>query len=454
MSTDSPKQNLSAAYELLKQWMDIGEADSFEELGPATVYKTSVVLWLMLFQRLNLKASLVDAVLHFVETAPDELKTNKRLREGSLSTKSSSYSDARHRLSLKAALWFEERVSASIVNSTTPSFNDMRVFLIDGTTFTLAPATELQKQYPPASNQHGQGVWPIAYVVLAHELSSGAALPPEIGAMYGPHAVSETRLAQNLMTRLPPNSIVMADAGYGIYSTAHHANQNGHKFILRLKKDRFNRIRKTAELVSSTTTSKSYRVQWTPSPKERITNPDLSPDCVVSAMLHELKIGEESLYIVEDIGATTKQLRDLYWKRNDIEVDIRNIKLVIGTEEIRAQSKEMFLKEFALSMVAYNLTTQMRREAAKIGECEPRELSFTGVWSVYRHMLQGIELSDPNQWNERLNRALRYASQQKLPKRPGRSYPREAYPRRPKTTHFQKRKKPDKPGESEESETK
>ena len=454
MSTDSSKQNLSAAYELLKQWMDIGEADSFEELGPATVYKTSVVLWLMLFQRLNLKASLVDAVLHFVETAPDELKTNKRLREGSLSTKSSSYSDARHRLSLKAALWFEERVSASIVNSTTPSFNDMRVFLIDGTTFTLAPATELQKQYPPASNQHGQGVWPIAYVVLAHELSSGAALPPEIGAMYGPHAVSETRLAQNLMTRLPPNSIVMADAGYGIYSTAHHANQNGHKFILRLKKDRFNRIRKTAELVSSTTTSKSYRVQWTPSPKERITNPDLSPDCVVSAMLHELKIGEESLYIVEDIGATTKQLRDLYWKRNDIEVDIRNIKLVIGTEEIRAQSKEMFLKEFALSMVAYNLTTQMRREAAKIGECEPRELSFTGVWSVYRHMLQGIELSDPNQWNERLNRALRYASQQKLPKRPGRSYPREAYPRRPKTTHFQKRKKPDKPGESEESETK
>jgi len=454
MANDSSKQNLSAAYELLKQWTDIGEADSFEELGPAAVYKTSVVLWLMLFQRLNPKSSLVDAVLHFVETAPDELKTNKRLREGSLSTKSGSYSDARHRLSLKAALWFEERVSSSIVNSTAPSFNGMRVFLIDGTTFTLAPVAELQKQYPPASNQHGQGVWPIAYVVLAHELSSGAALPPEIGAMYGPDAVSETRLAQSLMMRLPPSSIVMADAGYGIYSTAHHAHRNGHKFVLRLKKDRFNRIRKTAELVSSTANSKSYRVKWTPSPKERATNPELPLDCVLPAMIHELKIGEGSLYIVEDVGASTKQLRDLYWQRNDIEVDIRNIKLVIGTEEIRAQSKEMFLKEFALSMVAYNLTTQLRREAAKIGKCEPRELSFTGVWSVYRHMLQGIEVSDPNQWPERLDRALRYASQQKLPKRPGRSYPREAYARRPKTTHFQKRKKPDKSNESEDSETK
>jgi hypothetical protein len=372
MATDSTNQNLSAAYELLKQWTDIGEADSFEELGPAAVYKTSVVLWLMLFQRLNPKASLRDAVLHFVETAPDELKTNKRIREGSLSTKSSTFSDARHRLSLKAALWFEERVSMSIINSTTPSFNDQRVFLIDGTTFTLAPVTELQEKYPPASNQHGRGVWPIAYVVLAHELSSGAAVPPEIGAMYGPDAISETRLAQTVMKRLPPRSIIMADAGFGIFSTAYHSRQNGHNFVLRLKKDRFNRIRKGAELVSSTDSSKSYRVFWAPSPKERVTNPDLPLDCAISCMIHELKIGEESLYIAEDIEASPKQLRGLYWHRNDIEIDIRNIKLVIGTEELRAQSNEMFLKEFAMSMVAYNLTTQLRREAAKVGQCEPR----------------------------------------------------------------------------------
>ncbi len=450
MDTDTRAQSLGAAYELLKQWTDIGEADAFEELGPAAVYKTSVVLWLMLFQRLNPKSSLCDAVLHFVETAPAELKTNKRLREGSLSTKSGSYSDARHRLSLKTARWFEQRVSASIVNSTTPSFNDQRVFLIDGTTFTLAPVDELQQQYPPASNQYGQGVWPIAYVVVAHELSSGAALPPEIGAMYGPEAVSETRLAQALMTRLPPHSIVMADAGFGIFSTAYHAQLNEHNFVLRLQKDRFNRIRKSAELISSSATAKSYRVQWTPSVKERATNPQLPQDCVISAMIHELKIGEESLYIAEDLGASPKQLRELYWQRNDVEVDIRNIKLVIGTEEIRAKSTEMFLKEFALSMVAYNLTTQLRRQAAALGKCEPRELSFTGVWSVYRHMLQGIELIDPSGWPARLDRALRYASQKKLPKRPGRSYPREAYGRRPKTTHFQKRKKPTNTDESAE----
>ena len=39
----------NSAFELLKEWMDIEEADDFQPLGNAAVYKTSVVLWLMLF---------------------------------------------------------------------------------------------------------------------------------------------------------------------------------------------------------------------------------------------------------------------------------------------------------------------------------------------------------------------------------------------------------------------
>jgi hypothetical protein len=444
MSAESPTQNLSAAYELLKQWTDIGHADVLDELGPAAIYKSSVVLWMMLFQRLNPEASLRDAVLHFIETAPEELKTNKRLREGRLATGSSSYSDARHRINLETVKWFEQQVSSSIINSTAPSFNNQRVFLIDGTTFSLAPVAELQKCYPPASNQYGEGVWPIAYVVVAHELSSGASVPPEVGAMYGKHAVSETYLARALMKKLPPNSIIMADAGYGIYSVAHHAKECGHDFVLRMTKERFNRVKKSAQLINSTDTSKTYEVQWKPSPKERASNPELPADCWIAGRLHDLLIGEEHIYIVESVCVTAQQVGGLYWQRNDVEVDIRNIKVVIDTEHMQAKSQEMFLKEFSISMVAYNLTTQLRRQAAELAHLDPRDLSFTGVWSVYRHMLQGIEVRNVSEWHDRFDRAIKYASQQKLPKRPGRSYTRESYARRPKSSHFKKRKKPEK----------
>ena len=108
---------------------------------------------------------------------------NRRLREGTLSTGNSSYCDARKRLSSDVVDWFLNRLSDSIIATTQPSFNAQRVFLIDGTTLPGFPSPELQAAFPPASNQHGTGVWPVVILVAAHELSSGVALPPEVGAM-------------------------------------------------------------------------------------------------------------------------------------------------------------------------------------------------------------------------------------------------------------------------------
>lgn len=426
MSDRPAIDDLCPAYQLLKEATDISHADTLEELVPAAIYKTSVALWLLLFQRLNPNASLRDAVLQFVKTAPGERKTDRRLREGGLSSGSSSSSSARHRINLETVRWFEQNVSSSIVNSVAPSFNGQRLFLIDGATFTLAPVPQLKKHYPPASSKHGDGALPVAYVLTAHELSSGAAVPPEIGAMHGPSAVSETHLARSLIQRLPANAVVMADTGYGIYSVAHHAHQCDQRFVLRLTKPRFNSIKKNAELVSSNATHKTYQVQWTPAAKELAHTPEIPADGSITARLHELKIGNDELFIIENIVATPTQIMELHSMRNDAEVDIRNLKLVLGTEDMPSKSQAMFLKQFSISMVAYNLTTQLRRQAAALAKCGPRELSFTGVWSVYRHMLQGIEVRDPSEWHAGLEQAIKYAAQQKLPRRPGRSHPQKA----------------------------
>jgi hypothetical protein len=61
----------SAALGLLKQWIDVEESDSIQPLGNAAVYKTSVVFWLMLFQRLNPDSSLKRAVEYFFAIAPN-----------------------------------------------------------------------------------------------------------------------------------------------------------------------------------------------------------------------------------------------------------------------------------------------------------------------------------------------------------------------------------------------
>lgn len=64
-----------------------------------------------------------------------------------------------------------------------------------------------------------------------------------------------------------------------------------------------------------------------------------------------------------------------------MEVDIRNIKLAIDTEHMQAKSQKMFIKDFSISMVENDPITQLPRQAAQLASLDPRDTSFTGVWS-------------------------------------------------------------------------
>ncbi len=430
------------AFEQIQELVDLSQADALHPTRSNAVYTTSVVLWMLVYQRMNPDASLEAAVKKLLEAKPELLPENKRISDGTLSFNTGAYSRARSRLPCSAAEWFAREVSQSMIEASPASFQNRRVFMIDGTTITLAPEAELQEQYPPASNQYGEGVWPVALLVVAHELSSGAALVPEVGAMYGPEAVSETALINNCLTQMPPDSIVMADAGYGIFSVAHKVQQADLSFLFRMSKQRFDRLRKTATLVDEGVNWKTWSCQWQPSPSERKKHPDLPADAMLSVQLHEFEMDEgKPLYLVTSLDESVEMLSDLYARRTDVEIDIRNIKVVLDTENIRARSVEMFHKELMTSMVAYNLVVQFRRQAAELVKLPPRRMSFKKTWTTFQIFLMSSMYTTAADWRARYRRALEIAMQDKLPNRPGRKYPREAYRRRPKSTHFKKREK-------------
>ena len=378
-----------------------------------------------------------------MNSAPDFCPNNKRIRNKTLSIGTGSYSDARQRLPLEVAEWFANEVSRSIISTTGPTWGERRVFFVDGTTITLAPEKELQKAFPPASNQYGEGVWPVALLLVAHELESGCALLPEIGPMYGPRAISEVELARTCLQRLPENSIVMGDANFGIFSMAYAAQQTGHPVLLRLTKSRFQSLRKKATLLSQGEDWEVCSLRWIPSARERKTNPHLPAEAALQVRLHTVKVHEKlTLWMVTTLPEDGWELASLYKQRNDLEIDIRNLKVVLDAEHIRARSEAMFRKELYTSIVSYNLMTQFRRQAAQLAQLPTRRLSFTSVWNTYREFLLKGWFTTPAQWRERYRTALHYAMRDVLPNRPGRSYERETYPKRPKSDQFKKRKKP------------
>lgn len=432
------EEELTSAIEMLQQLLPNDELDQLQPSGPAAVYTTLVTLWMLILQRLgggkSLKAVVKDVLSHNRDLLPD----NKRIREGTISENSGAYSEARKRLSLETVEFFANRVCNSLIESSPPWFDGRRAFIIDGTTITLAPTDELREAFPPATNQHGDTVWPVAMLLVAHELQSGCALLPEVGAMYGENNTSEARLANAIAKRIPRGSLVLADAGFGIFSVAWHTIDAGQNILFRLTKSRFKSMRRQATLVDETEHTAEYRLTWRPSAKDRKTHPELPADAVLEVRLHEVRVDGDTLYLVTTLPVPSEQAGEFYACRYDVEHDIRDIKVTLDTENIRAHSVEMFRKELFSSMVAYNLVIQFRRQAARLANVPPRRLSFTGVWNTFESYLLHKSPCAATEWQARFEAALKIAARDKLPNRPGRSYPRRAHPRRPKSTKFMK----------------
>ena len=443
-NVDDPKKQFAAANELLRHVIKSSEVskqfDPQLRTNSRMIYTKGVTLWMLILQRLGNSLSLEATVSHIITHDRDLLPDNKRVREGTLSENSSGYYNAKKNLPIESIHEFSSAVCDYLGRAGEPVFGSQRVFIIDGTTITLEPTPQLKRAFPPATNQYGESVWPVAMLMVANEMQSGCALLPQIDPMYGPKRSSEAEQARRIVRRLPENSVVMADSGFGIFSVGYHSTQAGHDILFRLTKSRFNALRKQGRLIEEGPFHKSYSLTWQPSAKDRKSSPNLPSEAAIEVAIHEVELDNGTfLYLVTTLEIDATSAAELYSRRYDVEFDIRDLKVTMDAENILAQSVVMVKKELMTSVVAYNLIAQFRRQAAKLARVQPRRLSFKGVWLSFRDHLLLKEPENLSDWQDLYAVALISAGKRKLPNRSKpRSYPRRAHPRRPKSTKFMK----------------
>ena len=159
----------------------------FSREGPLSAW---VVIWLMIFQRLDTLGTLSVAVR---ELLCGPTRQWVRWRSGEvgpeLSASTSAYSQARSRLPLEVAEKVSDMIFESLVEKPTvlPGLQQP-LFLLDGSTLLLAHSENLAAAYPPPRNQHGASHWSAVRVLVAHEVVSGLAMRPCWGPMSGPQA--------------------------------------------------------------------------------------------------------------------------------------------------------------------------------------------------------------------------------------------------------------------------
>src|SRR5450756_1309674 len=104
------------------------------------VYDLPLVMWLMMVQRWDAKATLSAAVQQVVETRPAALLgDHKRVREGKVGAHTGAYSDARHQMPAGAAGRGADRVFAELMQSPQEGLPawDRRVSVWDASSLAL-----------------------------------------------------------------------------------------------------------------------------------------------------------------------------------------------------------------------------------------------------------------------------------------------------------------------------
>ena len=397
------------------------------------IYSLVVVLWLMIWQRLQPRGTLSQAVRQLSQGAGRSLLSPcKRVRECRISAAPGGYCQSVKKLSKLVPQQVTRDIVAQLrqqIGEPWPGLSGA-AYLLDGSSLLLPHTRKLVRAYPPANNQHGVGHWPMMRMVVLHDVSTGLALYPRWGPMYGERATSEQALAAAAMENLPAGAVVVADRNFGVFSIAWEAGQRQHGVVVRLTEVRARKlfggpIREPGDWVVDWIASRWDQPQATAWPA--------GAKC--SGRLLAARVGRGKskhwLYLFTTLDVPTESVVALYGQRWNIETDLRALKRTVHLQHLSSRSADGLEKELLTAICAYNLVRAVMCLAARSAGISPRQLSFTQVLDVVNCAWPRLLAAQTKQEHDmEFERVLTWAAACKLPRRhKRRSFPRETWGR-------------------------
>lgn len=316
-------------------------------------------------------------------------------RADKTSISTSGYCQARNRLSTLAitnltkeiAIKNEQRVDLQWM------FRKKNIYLIDGTTITMADTNLNQKEYPHTKTQKEGLGFPTCRIVAIISLTTGSIIDANIGR-YSGKGTGEQALLRDMLHNLKRGDIILADAMFSTYSLLSYAIEYGIDIIF---VQNGARSRKT-DFTKGEILGEDDHILTIKKPKD---NPEWMNEDEVKKIPKELKIREMRVggkILITTMSCqkkyTPKIIKNLYKERWHIEVDFRNIKITLGLKEFKCKSPKMIRKEMWTSFFAYNIVRSLMLDSALYNKILPRTISFKNTLQLYLHSLENnIELN-------------------------------------------------------------
>lgn len=360
------------------------DGELFHSRSREGIFSPALTMWLMISQRTQSTHTLLGA-LEGIRTGSgmqvlSKNTRSKRARGGKASLHTGGFSKARKRVSLETIHSIGAVISEQLITEQEKLWNGMRVLIMDATLITIAHTQKNKEAYPGYRNQHNETHNSQLRCMCFHELYSGVALNPVIGAYRGPKAQSEQKLALEMMGQVPDKALLVGDINFGVFNVVYQAQKEGHEVLMRLNETRAKALYEGA----ASKRSLDQSLRWTPSVNYRKTYPELPEDAAVEGRVIKKIIKNPGckpieLYLFTTSQQSVNQLVKLYKERSRIEHDIRSIKYTIGMEMLLSKTPEMLEKEIVLGIAAYNMMRAVIARAAKKISLRPRQISFSAA---------------------------------------------------------------------------
>jgi hypothetical protein len=350
--------------------------------GPDDIYTPAITLWAFLAQVLSAGKSCVAAVARVMV-----LRIALGLPPCSAHT--GAYCKARAKLPED----FLRRLTYAAGEACEDQAPDdwrwrgRRVLLADGCEVTLPDTPENQKAYPQHSSQ-GPGLgFPVLRLVVLLTFATASL----VGAAFGPHQgkeTGETALLRELLGRLRPGDVVVADRYYCSYWMVALLWQLGVDVVFRLHQRRDHDFRRGRRLGAG-----DHVVTWAKPSRPAWMDPGTYAQLPGELTIREVRFRVETPgYRPEEIVAATTlcdageyakdDIADLYHRRWHVELDIRAIKQALRMDKLACKAPAMARRELWAHLLGYNLVRAAMAQAAAVRGLSPRQVSFAGAVQI------------------------------------------------------------------------
>ncbi|HLF12472.1 MAG TPA: IS4 family transposase [Gammaproteobacteria bacterium] len=352
----------------------------------------------------------------------------QRVAEGlnALSVSTGAYCKARQRLPIEMVRALTRETGQWLVRQAAGQWHwrERTVKLVDGTGISMPDTPDNQKYFPqPSSQAEGVGL-PLARLVGVICLSTGAVLDAAIGPFEG-KGHSELDLFRRLLGAFSPSDVMLADALFCNYFLIATLQGAGVDVLFEQHGARISDFRRGKKLGERDHVVSWLKPKTPPAWMTREQYEAFADEITV----REAKIGGQVLVttLLNERKVSKGELSQLYGRRWNVELDLRNIKTTLGMEVLSCQTPRMNEKQIWVYLLAYNLIRLLMAQAALAAGLHPRQLSFKHTVQIWTEWTTRGLLSDPEQHNVLLG----LIAQRKVGTRPGRIEPR-ARKRRPK----------------------